>query len=57
MNLDKLEQLVLNGAEPGNEAEIIYITQTEYDNMKAENNDNGFNCFMGPKGPVWIKVK
>ena len=57
MNLDKLEQLVLNGAEPGNEAEIIYITQTEYDNMKAENNDKDFNCFMGPQGPVWIKIK
>lgn len=57
MKLEDIENLVLNGAEPGNEAEKIYITQEQYDSLKAENKDRGFNCFMGPKGPVWIKIK
>lgn len=55
MNQDKLLEIIMD-SEPGNHAETIYITQQEYDELKREFKTN-FNCFHGPFGPVWLKVK
>jgi hypothetical protein len=56
MKFEDIENIILD-ADPGNRAESIYITQDQYDQLKKENNDHSFNCFNGPFGPVWIKIK
>jgi hypothetical protein len=53
--IDKLLRILID-AEPGNHTNTLYITQTEYDEIKTEFRYS-FNSIAGPFGIVWIKIK